>query len=483
MPCNIVLLFPDQWRGDWLSHLGHGIPTPYTDQLAAEGVSFRRAYSPSPTCTPARAVLATGRSPWNCGRLGYRDHLPWPYHDTLQHRLTAAGYQTMQVGKTHYHPMRLHLGFEINRSYEASLREPGYQSHYHTWLAQETGGRVRDTALDRNPNAWPVQPWEAEERLHCTRWTADEAISCLEHRDPTRPFFLQVGFHRPHVPFDPPRRCWEALADHDLGDATIGSWAADSAPLLAAGQSRGQLSPPHLRQLRRAYAASIAFVDEQFGRIDFALRRLGLARDTCIILASDHGELAGDHNRLFKATFQEGSARIPLVIRPPAFVSATRGQVRDEIVDLADILPTCCALADCPATDVDGWDLGPLLRNEAVTWRHTWHGEHWNGTEDFECVINGDWKYIVNLRNGEEWLFDLASDPGETTNLAAHDAQHPQRNALRADLIHRLTPRDGFVADGDLVIGVERPLWRADVLGTTVCQAADKHQPARRETK
>lgn len=463
MPPNIILIFPDQWRGDWLSHLGHGLPTPYTDQLAAEGTSFRRAYSPSPTCTPARAVLATGRTPWNCGRLGYRDHLAWPYRDTMQHRLRDHGYQTIQVGKTHYHPQRLHLGFEVNRTYEAKSREGGYRSHYHEWLAGETGGRVVDVAMDRNPNAWPVQVWEHDERLHCTRWIADEALRCLGHRDPTRPFFLQVGFHRPHVPFDPPRRCWDLLADVDLGDPVVGDWNGETGPATAAHRAQGRFPPQQVRAIRRAYAASIAFVDEQIGRILYALQESLLDRETWIVLSSDHGDAMGDHAQLYKATFLEGSARIPLVVRPPTGTGHPCAQIRDEVVDLGDILPTCCALAGIPATDVDGADLGPLLRGEDRPWREVWHGEHWGGRGDFECLIRGSWKYIIDLRSGRELLFDLAVDPGECRDRSSDAAD--VRAALRGDLIERLRPRGtDFVDGGDLVIGKARACWREEVL-------------------
>lgn len=469
MPTNFVLIFPDQWRGDALSHLGHPMPTPYADQLAAEGTSFRRAYSPAPTCTPARAVLATGRTPWNCGRLGYRDGLPWPYADTIAHRLCGAGYQTIQVGKTHYHPMRVQLGFEINRTYEASCREAGYISHYHQWLARETGGRVRDAALERNPNAWPVEIWEHEERLHNTRWIADEAIDCLTHRDPTRPFFLQVGFHRPHVPFDPPRRCWEALRDVELPPVAVGDWATEPATISAAHQSVGCLAPRQLDAVRRAYHANIAFVDEQIGRLQWWLARNGLDQDTWIILASDHGDGMGDHHRLYKSTFFEGSARIPLVVRPPRREGLARGQIRDELVDLADILPTCCAAAGLPADDVDGADLTPLLRGGDADWRTQWHGEHWSGQGMiYECWIDGWWKYIREMSSGREWLFDVHSDPTELHN-AANDATHAHRlEAMRDALLRQLNGRGcGLVEDGAFVVGATPMNYRAEVLGQT----------------
>lgn len=473
-PPNIILLFPDQWRGDWLSHLGHAIPTPFADQLAHEGVSFRRAYSPSPTCTPARAVLATGRTPWNCGRMGYRDHLPWPYRDTLPHRLQANDYQTIQVGKTHFHPMSKHLGFEINRTYEASRREAGYVSHYHAWLAQETQGHIQDCALDRHPNAWPVTPWYEAEYLHNTKWIADESIRSLEHRDTTRPFYLQVGFHRPHVPFDPPKRYWDMVQNLDLGDPVIGDWVGPQAQVRHASAAVGEFNPQQMRAIRRAYAASIMFVDEQIGRLQAAVQRLGLDNNTWILLSSDHGDAMGDHHRLFKSTFLEGSARIPLVVRPPRGAPARRGIIRDELVDLADILPTCCAIAGCAVDNqagdnqagVDGCDLGPLIRNETVAWRQQWHGEHLGGSGLFQCCIAGDMKYICDLRNGAEWLFHLSNDPSERHNLINDNQFTEPRAALRSQLAAVLAPRgEHWVRDGQVFIGYEHPSWRPEILG------------------
>ena len=462
---DILLVFPDQWRGDCLGHLGHPLAvTPYLDQLAVEGTSFRRAYSPSPTCVPARACLATGLRPWRCGRLGYQDHQPWPYRHTLMHRLRDAGYHTACVGKTHFHPMRLALGFEQVRAYEASVREPDYESDYHRWLRSETGGRVTDPAMDRNPNALPVEIWEHDERLHNTRWTADQALEVLETRDPTRPLFMQVAFHRPHVPFDPPRRHYQLLRERPLPPVPVGTWVDDpETEVTRAHAGGGRLRQADLDAIRYAYHANLAFIDEQVGRLLWWLRRRG--RPTWLVFCSDHGELLGDHHRMFKSCFYEGSARVPLVVRPPDGWDGPRGQVRDELVDLTDLLPTCCAAAGIPLEPaVDGRDLTPLVRGESPAWRDHLHGEHHAG-EGWECVVGTRYKYLWESRSGREQLFDLEADPQELHDLAADPAHAGTLATWRQRLVAELDGRGcGLVADGELVPGTRLDRTRVDLL-------------------
>jgi len=466
MPPDILLVFPDQWRGDCLGHLGHPTAcTPYLDQLAAEGTSFTQARSPSPVCIPARACLATGLSPWRCGRLGYQDGQPWPYRHTLMHRLRGAGYQTVCVGKTHFHPMRLHLGFDELRAYEASIREPGYESDYHRWLHHETGGRVTDPALHRHPNALPVEVWEHAERLHNTHWTMEQSLDVLATRDPTRPLFMQIGFHRPHVPFDPPRRHVELLRDRELPGVPVGDWVEDREEQTAASAQRGPWRPADLDAMRRAYHAQLAFIDEQVGRLLWWLRRHGRERETWIVFSSDHGELLGDHHRMFKSSFLEGSARVPLVVRPPPGSPCPRGQRRDELVDLIDILPTCCGLADLAVDpEVDGRDLGPLVRGESPGWRERWHGEC-HGGAGRECLTDGRYTYLWDARDGHELLFDLSDDPTECRDLAARSDHAALLARWRAHLVEELDGRGcGLVADGALVSGAALAPTRRELL-------------------
>ena len=274
---NILFIFPDQWRADCLGAAGHPVVrTPFIDGIAQRGLRFTAAYTPSPTCIPARASLLTGQSPSLCGRQGYRDRVPWDFEDTFVDRLNAAGYQTLLAGKTHFSPQGAACGFEVMRTYEPQYLNPGYESDYHRWLRETTDGHVWDTARSHSNNTWVPLPWPHAEYLHPTNWNTDEALRVLEARDRNRPFFLQVGYHRPHPPYDPPWHYFEQYRFRDLPPIPVGDWAegwADT-PVDPDGGTSGKLPDAVQDDSRRAYFAALTHIDHQIGKLLYALKRL-----------------------------------------------------------------------------------------------------------------------------------------------------------------------------------------------------------------
>ncbi len=439
-PANIIFLFPDQWRGDCLGHMGHpDICTPWADQLAKEGQSYSRAFTPSPSCIPARMALMTGMSPWANGRTGYEEGVTWTPPHTLPGILRDNHYQTMQIGKTHFHPMRAHLGFEINDAYEASVREPGYISDYHRELARALP-LVEDAALRRHPNAWTVTPWCAQREWHCSEWISTRAIERIQQRDPLRPFFMQIAYHRPHPPFDPPIDLWNKWEKKSVKAPAIGDWVKKQSQS-SSGHVYGSA---HLRDAdtetaRRAYYASIEHVDEQIGRIYWALQQQGLLHNTWIVLSSDHGEFLGDHHRWHKGQPNSACARIPLVIRPPNNYTCKRNQIIDRPSLLQELMPSFLSWADVPIPDI--CDAG-ILDSEAPAWIHA---EHQNKSGGWQALYNREWAYHWHS-DGSERLFHHSSDPDELHDCAA---QHPQQlNSCRQHLIQHCHQRGCGSSDG-----------------------------------
>lgn len=454
---NVLLFFPDQWRYDCLSGLGHVTDTPYLDQLMAEGVTFTAAYSPCPSCIATRASLITGQTPNTCGRIGYQDGIPWPYRNTLMRLLRDGGYQTINVGKTHFWPQRANLGFEVNRLYDPQkLEDPAFVSDYHAWLDRETGGRIRDSVFEMSSNTWLANPWVHEERLHPNCWTADVAIEQLVCRDPTRPFFLQVGFHRPPPPIDPPLSWYERYRDRSLPPVPVGDWAAENdvpASDVGEGASRGRLSDHQLDRTRRAYYAQCSHLDFQIGRVLNYMRRLAkILENTWVIFTSDHGELLGDHHLFRKCNGIEGSAKVPLIVRPPRRFAGPRGVRCDAPVAHQDLLPTVLEAAGVELPPrVEGRSLLPLAAGQNVPWRQFVHGEH--SDRGWQFVTDGREKYVWNFMTGQELFFDLTCDPRELRNLVA-DAACAERVAVwRKRLIDVLAqrPEDGL-SDGQRLI-------------------------------
>jgi len=127
---NIVMVITDHFRGDCLSRLGHpAAETPHIDSISREGAVFSHAYSPCPSCIPARRSLMTGQTPYTQGVIGFKAGIPWDFDVTMAGELTRAGYQTINIGKTHFEPGRKHLGFE-------QLILPGEHGE---WLSKKTG--------------------------------------------------------------------------------------------------------------------------------------------------------------------------------------------------------------------------------------------------------------------------------------------------------------------------------------------------------
>lgn len=465
-PPNLLLIMTDQQRGDCLGCDGHPVlETPNLDQLAAEGTRFRCAYSATPSCLPARASLLTGMDQWHTGILGMgrgQKSIPSDYRHTLPGELAAAGYHTQAIGKNHFDPQRALNGYH-NTILDESGREdtPRFKSDYRAWFDQHRTGPYgyRDHSLDWN--SWMARPSHLPEHLHPTHWTAQQAINWLDRRDPQKPFFLKVSFARPHSPYDPPQVYYDMYRDRDIPGPYVGDWSATRDQRVDNVNAwRSMRTDAETRRARACYYGSVTFIDHQIGRLLYELghRDPDAWRNTMIIFTSDHGDMLGDHHLWRKTYAYEGSARVPMIVRPPEAWDrkSTRGQVRDEVVEMRDIMPTFLDAAGVaiPGT-VDGQSVLPLARGEAAgDWRPYLFGEHCAcySTEQANCYLtDGREKYIWFPYLGTQQLFDLRNDPGELHDLA-DDPRHADRLAAwRGRLIEQLERRKAEAPDYPLV--------------------------------
>lgn len=465
---NILFIMTDQMRYDAMSVAGHPVvETPYLDEMARDGIRFTSAFSPCPSCIAARASIFTGLSPSTHGRIGYQDRVPWRYENTLAQRLSDSGYQTYCVGKTHFFPQRLHMGFQGLESYEAEQNFDGlYVNDYYAWLAERTGGRGQERAHGLMSNSWMARPSHLPEELHNNTWVAERCIEFLRRRDPTRPFFLNMSFHRPHPPIDPPKAYWDMYANRDIPPAPVGDWAGENdVPVSGPNAWRGRLNPDTLARSRRAYYAQIAHIDSQIGRVVNHLRRHGRFGPTWLIFTSDHGEMLGDHH-LFRKTFAyQGSAAVPMIIQPP---EPARGDLDTRAVSgplvcpvpvtLTDLYPTILAMAGVSApAATEGQNLLPLLNGESeLAGREYVHGEHsdtFAPEADNQFLTDGREKYIWFPLSGKEQLFDLDADPNECRDLSSTAEARQRLELWRERMVRQLAPReeDGL-SDGQRLI-------------------------------
>ena len=425
-PPHLLLITTDQQRFDTVACAGNQrIWTPHLDWLCDGGVRFDNAYSDCPVCLPARTTLMTGLHAWRHGVMSNRwvEGACTP-DGSLAGRLGRAGYQTRLVGKQHHGPGIRHL-----MGFDAQEETADYFRFYHQ---HPQLGTPRAGGLGMNEHVPGIDTVGEEHSL--SHWAVRRSIDFLETRDPSRPFFLWLSFHDPHPPFVPCASWAQQYAQAEVPAPWRGDWSrtADAVPAGFQAVTRElsmtqRLDAERIRQARRAYYALISQVDAHLGLLFGWLGELGLMQDTWIVFTSDHGEMLGDHHLGGKCVPFEGSARVPLIVRPaasPRQLHPLRGSTSDALVCLADIMPTLLNLAGAPVPDgLDGLD---LMAAQTDTARRERLFGSCGGYLHY--LKEGTLKYCRETLDGRELLFDLATDPHEERDLSA---SHPALSRLR----------------------------------------------------
>ena len=460
---DILLIMPDQMRGDCLSLLGHPVVrTPHLDQLAAQGTVFTRAYTTCPSCIPARYALLTGLYPQTSGVVGFANKpVDVP---TLPALLTEAGYSTLLVGRyMHQKPQ--------NNGYQQQILGSTYVAgdDYDNYLKQaapDSGGirKLVTSKLRISYNSASAKPWPLAEELHPSVWIVRESCKAVEAAEPDRPLFLTASFYAPHPPLFPPARYFEAVKQRQLPEPAHGDWEEWSA-LSPAGNKAGNkagvrilLQGALLRDVLCGYFGLIEQLDDQLVTLvdAFKERSRKAGRPWVIVFCSDHGEMLGDHGYFRKCEPYEGSARIPLIIAGSPELGFRAGQRMAQPVCLEDILPTLLDLAQGqrPAR-LDGISLIPALRGDTQKirpWVHLEHSPYYSREQAFHALTDGRFKYIWRPVSGAEQLFDLENDPQENHDLARDAQAAPLLNEWRARMVQQLAGRPEGFSDGKKLI-------------------------------
>jgi choline-sulfatase len=466
---NIVLIFTDQHRFDALGVVGHPIAvTPSMDALANEGVLFRRGYSNSPVCAPARVALMTGLLPHQTG-VTSNSHETRPQGPSHVRRIRdEAGYATALVGKAHLYAGERHTreGAEILEAwgFEHTVEVPGPMEHtvrgsaYSDYLTATTPEGETDKAeryidyLRTHPYYGPPmqeEPWRLPEEDHMDVFIGRHAREWILAHEDERPFYLQVNFGGPHSPFNAPQ------AYHDLYDREDPAF-----PSRNAAPPDPPVSPLVTRMLEKRsapwtdaeyrsvvvdYLARVSLVDAQIGALLDTLRETGQYDNTWIIYASDHGEMLGDHDLIKKVVFFEASWRIPLIIRPPGGTEPWETIALSDTVDLSASLLEMAGL-EVPA-GVPGVSQVPRVRAgpnapQAQVGKGWIYGEN---KESF-AIRTDRWKLVYDVKRAAPVeLYDLIDDPEETDNRVDEPHLSEVREALEAQL---LGIRDQYPAAG-----------------------------------
>jgi iduronate 2-sulfatase len=421
---NVLFISVDDLRPT-LGCYGHSlVKSPNIDRLAARGIRFDLAYCQYPLCNPSRASLLSGRLPTATGIM---DNTLWfrkamPDVVSLPELFRKSGYASLRAGKIY------HGGLDDDRAWTAGgepLQEPKPRT--------PEQNEARRKQSDR---------WEAVEgggeKLPDYR-TATAAIDYLEkHRK--EPFFLAVGFVKPHSSYVAPK------AFFDLYDPSKLPLPKDFAPkpTVGPGVPLEALSPngdafigrdaseAEARDFIRAYYACVSWMDSQVGRVLEALDRLGLASNTIVVFWGDHGYHLGEKGKWSKHnSLYEVGTRVPVVIALRD--GKNGGAACRRTVELLDLYPTLAELAGIePPAGLEGKSLAPLLRDPAAAWDKPARSVTKRGKSFGRSVRTERWRY-TEWTGGAE-LYDHAADPDELRNLAADPALAATVSELRAKL-------------------------------------------------
>ena len=479
---NILLITSDQQHWDTLGVTNPRIRTPALDRLAAEGTRFERAYCCNPTCSPTRASIITGMYPaWHgCWAIGVKLPEDVP---TIGDILQSHGYSTVLVGKAHFQPLasrpgsesiechpvlrdldfwrKFHgpwYGFEHVETARMHADEHLVGQHYAIWMEEKGLKNWKDYFAP-----WPPDPsapkrrgaWDLPAELHHTTWVGERTIANIERLvEQDRPFFMWASFFDPHPPYLVPEPWASMYRPEDMEPGRLSPGEMDLLPphFRKTQETRPDFSEwaeehvthgfiSHLhdeQQLREdiaTYYGMVSFMDYQIGRILETLDRLGIAENTLVVFATDHGHFLGQHGLIAKGPFHfEDMLKVPMIVRYPREVPA--GRVSSALQSLVDLPATFLSAAGIEIPGyMQGVDQMDVWRGKAQAARDHVIVENRHQPTKVHLRTYVDERYKITVYRGYDYgeLFDLQADPGETRNLW----DDPAYREVKCRLLHR----------------------------------------------
>ncbi|MDI1269145.1 MAG: alkaline phosphatase family protein [Polaromonas sp.] len=499
---NVLLVVVDQWRGDTLPMLGHPVvKTPNIEALAAEGVTFARHYTQAVPCGPGRASLLTGQYMMN--HRAVQNTIPLDArHTNIAFETRKAGYDPALVGYTTTtpdprvispnDPRFTVLGADMEgwrpvgswgmkmEAYFSWVASQGFKLPVNPWdIWRPEGLAPHEVNATNKPSRIPAE-------LSDTVWFTDRGLDYLRGSQ-HKPWFLHLGYYRPHPPFAAPAPYHDMYDPADCpAPVRAASAEAESAqhPMLRFyveniqssnffqnGQGLGSaMSEAEVRQMRATYYGLMTEIDTQLGRVFQFLKDTGQWDNTLIILTSDHGEQLGDHHLLGKIGYFDESYHIPMIVRDPhAEANGTRGSIIGNFTETVDTMPTVLDWLGLPSPRTcDGHSLLPFLREGQAPsdWRTEVHYEYdyrnifYSKPQDAlglkmdacSLAVTQDEHYkYVHFPALPPLFFDLSKDPDQLHNVANDPAYAPQmliyaQKMLNWRLLHADRTLTGYAA-------------------------------------
>lgn len=427
--------------------------TPNIDRLAAEGTRYTRAYSQFPVCGPSRASLMFGYYPSATGTYGYvsgrenvgPDRLSWAQ------LFKENGYYTARVSKIFHMGVPGDIEKGSNGTDDAASWTERFNSAGPEWKAEGEAELVQNNPYGLKPrkggNVMTIVKAEGDDLAHSDGKTAEKASELIRaHRD--EPFFLAVGFVRPHVPFVAPASYFEPYPHEQmvLPPMVENDW--DDIPPAGINyvtSLNAEMSQEQEKKAMAGYYASVSYMDAQVGKVLGTLEEEGLEDNTIVIFTSDHGYHLGEHRFWMKVSLHEESARVPLIIKVPG----KEPGVCHSFAELLDLYPTVAELAGLkPSPSLQGESLVETLDDPTASVRDmAFSVSVYRGTNAF-LVRTDKWAFIQyeeDASGGME-LFDMEYDPKQYNNLAGN----PRYAQVVEEMQRKLAGKLEEVRDNDL---------------------------------
>ena len=413
---NVLFIGVDDLRPQ-LGCYGHKqMLSPNIDSLASQGVIFLRSYCQVPVCGASRASLLTGVRPCRDRFIGYDT---WAEKDlpgglTLPKHFKDNGYHSISNGKIFHHINDCRGSWS-----ESPWRPKGPWRNYLT---------EKNRQLDRTAGSGPAfESADVPDNAYFDGMIADKAISDLRRlKEKSKPFFLALGFLKPHLPFNAPKKYWDLYKEKDIDladnpfrpkgapDAALHNWGELRA--YAGIPKKGPLPEKTARTLVHGYYACVSYTDAQIGRVLAELDRLGLRDDTIVVLWGDHGWNLGEHGLWCKHCNFETSLHSPLIVRAP---SVSGPKKTNALTEYLDMYPSLCELCNLPApAHLEGKSFVPLLKNPDIPWSKAVFSRYFAG----DSVKTDRYRYTEwRRKNGDIYarmLYDHSVDLVENVNIA-----------------------------------------------------------------
>ncbi|MFB9296260.1 sulfatase [Persicitalea jodogahamensis] len=441
---NVLFIAVDDLRPE-LGCYGDGlVKSPNIDRLAASGLLFERAYCQQAVCSPSRTSLLTGLRPDSTRVYDLTTHFRTTVPDvvTLPQHFKNNGYVTAWWGKL-YHA---NLTDPISWTLQGEQMEPKSN-----WRAYATEASKQIAA--RHDGAGPAfERAELPDNAYPDGKIAEKAIETLrairDKPNAARPFFLAVGFYKPHLPFNAPKKYWDLYQRSDFKLPTRQT-PPDDAPALAStgwGELRsyagipaqGPLPDEQAQELIHGYHACVSYTDAQIGKVLDELKRLGLEDNTIVVLWGDHGWKLGDYGQWCKHTNFEIDTRVPLMVRVPGMKTA--GQKTRALVEMVDLYPFLCDAANLPKpAHLQGDSFAPLLAKPGLAWKESALSQYPRGNDTMGYSLRTDrYRFTKWVKSDgtvvAAELYDLKKDPNSTANVAQKNAYRTLLPKLEAQL-------------------------------------------------